>query len=42
MNHLDTVGKLEEIKLCVGYKDSDGQKLYLHENSRPQEVETIT
>lgn len=24
MNHLDTVGKLEEIKLCVGYKDSDG------------------
>lgn len=24
MNHLDTVGKLEEIKLCVGYKDENG------------------
>ncbi len=24
MNHLDTVGKLDEIKLCVGYKDENG------------------
>ena len=24
MNHLDTVGKLNEIKLCVGYKDENG------------------
>ncbi len=24
MNHLDTVGKLEEIKLCIGYEDKDG------------------
>ncbi len=24
MNHLDTIGKLKEIKLCVGYKDEKG------------------
>jgi len=24
MNHLDTVGKLNEIKLCVGYEDENG------------------
>ena len=24
MNHLDTIGKLPEIKLCVGYKDENG------------------
>ncbi len=24
MNHLDTVGKLDEIKLCIGYEDKDG------------------
>lgn len=24
MNHLDTVGKLSEIKLCVGYEDENG------------------
>ena len=24
MNHLDTIGKLKEIKLCVGYKDENG------------------
>ena len=25
MNHLDTVGKLDEIKLCVGYQDASGK-----------------
>ena len=25
MNHLDTIGKLDEIKLCVGYKDKNGE-----------------
>lgn len=25
MNHLDTVGKLDEIKLCVGYQDANGK-----------------
>lgn len=24
INHLDTIGKLEEIKLCVGYEDENG------------------
>ena len=24
MNHLDTIGKLPEIKLCVGYQDEQG------------------
>lgn len=25
MNHLDTIGKLKEIKICVGYKDKKGK-----------------
>lgn len=41
MNHLDTVGKLEEIKLCVGYKDENGN-VTTDYTTNPAKLEKMT
>lgn len=41
MNHLDTVGKLDEIKLCVGYKDENGV-VTTDYTTNPEKLEKMT
>ncbi len=43
MNHLDTVGKLDQIKLCVAYKDKEGNVTtdYTTNTQKLEEMEAV-
>ena len=41
MNHVDTIGRLDEIKLCVGYKDKSG-KITTDYNTNPEVLEQMS
>jgi len=41
MNHLDTIGKLDEIKLCVGYRDENGN-VTIDYTTNPEKLEKMS